>query len=1099
MEMKSLPFWSSDLLELECDASIDWRVGESVDLVAAPDGYLLGQEGQSCAVTPIHRHDHFAFLQERRTTQWLLARAQGLRLWVRWLECVEVVALNLNIGVTEATAEALFAKKVIPNATVETAIEWLQSHFLIARQGTCDHAVLMGRSEIAKVNFQLFGSGFRLDVRAGGADVVVARLAPLPRNRPNLILGNGDIRFVPHDLKALLNTAAQQAGFEAALRDTGSYLKLWDEYSNLQIKKAMEQAREVGWFQIERADLLPGDSPCWRLIPRHAEEYRSFRRAWQEQGLSSSAMVEITEFPPDLDDNEAGAEPALTQQRSAVRGLVEFSSKDAILIPRRERSLVKPLAKGYVGLSLAGDVTVQRRRREAKERIAAGSGLPQLKYLIEGVPFSPPVRPRVPALSRTAREAFKAEPNPRQIEALEVALNTPDIALIVGPPGTGKTQVIAALQRRLAELIGAERVQHQLLITSYQHDAVDNALSRVEVYGLPPIKVGNGGHIDSGAVDPVVAWADRVRDSVQENLRELFALEPLATVIAALRHQLVSLRLGRFGPLERALALDRLDKLLLECAGLGLPIPPDLRFRWESYLTAQASASKGGDAAVAAKLLLEARALRTTRSALDDDGADRADDLLRTLRRAGIRLMDEQVLLLEMVADGFKFNDSQLVELEELKATLLDSLMPDYRPPDIKQLIDAEGLEILRELESAVETAIATSRRGVASIVADYFNELQGDSKAIVDTVSQYAIVVGATCQQAAGQAMSRLQSLTDTAGSVAIQFDTVVVDEAARANPLDLFVPISMARRRIILVGDHRQLPHLLEPDLERELAERQGLTEVQRKAYEVSLFQRLMTTLEGAGGPKRIVLLNEQYRMHPVLGEFVSREFYEKEGLEPIRSGRSAGDFPLDVPGFEGKVCAWIDVDADSGSETKVASSQSRIRDVEASRLVERASRILKARPDLSVGIVTFYAAQRDRLRALCVAQGLLQGDEPAESAPAQRRQSASSMPRLEVGTVDAFQGKEFDIVFLSIVRSSIDRGPLANEDAEGREKRLNRRYGHLRLSNRMNVAMSRQRRLLVVVGDKSMAEGETASLGAPALASFLNLCRGKYGAVL
>jgi hypothetical protein len=1099
MDLKDLPFWSADLLELECDTQIDWRVSQSVDLVASLDGYLLGQAGQSCAVTPTHRQDFFAFLQERPATQWLLSRAHGLRVWVQWLECVEVVPLDLNIGVTEPTAEALFAKTVIPKATVESAIEWLESHFLVASQGTSGSAVLIGRGETSKLHFQLFGAEFRLDVRGGGADVVVTRLAPLPRNRPNLILANGDIRFVPQDLKALLNTPAQQAAYEAALRDTGNYLKLWDEYSNLQIKKATEQAREVGWFQIERAELLPGDSPCWRLIPRHADEYRSFRKAWQEQGLSSSAMVELTEFPPDLDDTEASTGPDATQLRGAVRGRVEFNSKDAILIPRTERSLVKPAANGYVALSLAGDVTVQRRREEAKERIAAGSGLPQLKYLIEGVPFSPPVRPRVSALSRTAREAFKAQPNPRQIEALDVALNTPDIALIVGPPGTGKTQVIAALQRRLAELIGAERVQHQLLITSYQHDAVDNALSRVEVYGLPSIKVGNRGRTGSGAADPVVAWADRVRERVQENLGELFAREPLAAAVAKLRPQLVSLRLGRFGPGERWLELDRLDKLLLEIEDFGLPIPPDLRFRWEGYLTAQTAASTTGDAAVGAKLLREARALRTTRSAMDDDGADRADDLLRTLRRAGIRLKDEQAVLLDKAADGVRLDDSLLEDLEVLKATILDSLVPDYRPPDIKQLIDADGLAILTELESAVEAPLATSRRGVASVVADYFNELQGDSRAISDAVSQYAIVVGATCQQAAGQAMSRLQSLTDTAGTAAIQFDTVVVDEAARANPLDLFVPISMARRRIILVGDHRQLPHLLEPDLERELAERQGLTDAQRKAYEVSLFQRLMSSLQGAGGPQRIVLLNEQYRMHPVLGDFVSREFYEKEGLEPIRSARTADDFPLDVPGFEGKVCAWIDVDSDSGPERKVASSQSRIRDVEASRLVERVSRILKARPDLSVGVITFYAAQRDRLRTLCVAQGILAGDEVSESASAESRTSASPMPMLEVGTVDAFQGKEFDIVFLSIVRSSIDKGAVPNEGAEDREKRLNRRYGHLRLSNRMNVAMSRQRRLLVVVGDKAMAEGEAASLGAPALASFLNLCMEKFGAIL
>jgi hypothetical protein len=79
MDLKDLPFWSADLLELECDTQIDWRVSQSVELVASLDGYLLGQAGQSCAVTPTHRPDFFAFLQQRPSTQWLLSRAHGLR------------------------------------------------------------------------------------------------------------------------------------------------------------------------------------------------------------------------------------------------------------------------------------------------------------------------------------------------------------------------------------------------------------------------------------------------------------------------------------------------------------------------------------------------------------------------------------------------------------------------------------------------------------------------------------------------------------------------------------------------------------------------------------------------------------------------------------------------------------------------------------------------------------------------------------------------------------------------------------------------------------------------------------------------------------
>ena len=93
--------------------------------------------------------------------------------------------------------------------------------------------------------------------------------------------------------------------------------------------------------------------------------------------------------------------------------------------------------------------------------------------------------------------------------------------------------------------------------------------------------------------------------------------------------------------------------------------------------------------------------------------------------------------------------------------------------------------------------------------------------------------------------------------------------------------------------------------------------------------------------------------------------------------------------------------------------------------------------------------------------------------------------------MGTVDAFQGKEFDVVFLSIVRANAIMVPEQKE-GQDRERFLNRKYGHLRLENRLNVAMSRQRKLLVAVGDKRMADSRESEEGVPALAAFLRLCR-------
>ena len=163
------------------------------------------------------------------------------------------------------------------------------------------------------------------------------------------------------------------------------------------------------------------------------------------------------------------------------------------------------------------------------------------------------------------------------------------------------------------------------------------------------------------------------------------------------------------------------------------------------------------------------------------------------------------------------------------------------------------------------------------------------------EALQHYTVVLAATLQQSAGKEMRRVRGIEEGQTS----FESVIVDEAARANPLDLFIPLSMAKRRVVLVGDHRQLPHLLEPDVERQLAEGvdQGTVAAQTlHAVQASLFERLwvvLRKLEQRDGIRRTVTLNAQYRMHPELGRFVSREFYEIHDDGEIESPRRADEF--------------------------------------------------------------------------------------------------------------------------------------------------------------------------------------------------------------
>jgi len=312
----------------------------------------------------------------------------------------------------------------------------------------------------------------------------------------------------------------------------------------------------------------------------------------------------------------------------------------------------------------------------------------------------------------------------------------------------------------------------------------------------------------------------------------------------------------------------------------------------------------------------------------------------------------------------------------------------------------------------------------------------------------------------------------------------------------------MAMARTRIVLVGDHKQLPHMLEPQVEKELQDKNEIEIIDHELLKQSLFERLyhdLTKFENEGGPKRVVMLDTQFRMHPVLGEFHSKEFYESAGLPPVKPGLEAKDFPLDVPNYEGKLAVWLDVGEKAGKMNYL--NGSKYRQCEAVIVAEEAANILKERPDLSVGIITFYSAQRDRIQDLMVDKGIMKNTfgeyEPATGYD----QLPNGDERFRVGSVDAFQGKEFDVVLLSTVRSWRSGTLFNSED-------INKQLGFLRIINRINVAMSRQKRLLIVVGDQSLANPELAKTiefedgtkqqVLPGFNAFYQLCQGEHGCV-
>lgn len=863
---------------------------------------------------------------------------------------------------------------------------------------------------------------------------------------------------------------------EIVEKSTG-YLQLWKEYNELERKGIVGRAREFGWLNFRgRTRLANG---AWRFIIQAGEKAKT-EAAFQYLRDAEQVDLEVGDVvPSELHRNMPQAATHVPRPFCGTCIAAEPIHGYIDLMPPTELSDVVPQGSGYIFVSLTGDRKRLERRQIAQARIASATcPMPQLGLLIEGLAVPERRRRTEKPISPSVREVFGSAPTPRQLEALNVALNTPDIALIQGPPGTGKTQTIAALQVRLAEILeNREGIAGQTLLTSYQHDAVENVASKTVVFGLPAIKVGRK-RGENAEADGFDRWRRERISAVRSQLAHVNGY-PINQVLRTVRQMAIGyLRV----PTPNNDAVRLLEKVSEVSKGF---LSPDVSDQLEDVRSRLAGPGYGlteEDTTEQSLLTTAVRGLRTDSVSFSDDGPQSAMKLLVRLRRAN-KVDPHDVNLLTEVAhwEGEDAPDF-LDELSSLQARWLDRLSEDERPAGSPK-VNADVEQALNAVVEDLYLRARNSAAGAEAVLYDYLDDLENDESRLKDTVREYTAVLAATCQQSVGYQMSLVKD-DETI------FDTVIVDEAARANPLDLLIPLSRAERRIVLVGDHRQLPHILEPDVERKLDK--SVREGTREALKRSLLERLFRDLrerEKSDGIKRTVTLDLQFRMHPALAQFVSDVFYKPHG-ETFGSDKSTTKFTHSLSGYEGAVATWINVPLSRGGES---GRHSKKRTAEARWIAKEARRLMEERPDFSIGVISFYAAQVDEILREFANEGVTAQTENGGFAVTQSwtetaGRDGSLKERLRVGTVDAFQGKEFDVVILSMTRCN----QLHSGDELGRRKK----YGHLMLENRLCVAMSRQQRLLIVVGDEAMLQSDDASSAIPALVEFHRFCGGPSG---
>ncbi|KIW13912.1 hypothetical protein PV08_06693 [Exophiala spinifera] len=299
--------------------------------------------------------------------------------------------------------------------------------------------------------------------------------------------------------------------------------------------------------------------------------------------------------------------------------------------------------------------------------------------------------------------------------------------------------------------------------------------------------------------------------------------------------------------------------------------------------------------------------------------------------------------------------------------------------------------------------------------------------------------------------------------------FDVVIIDEASQALEPQCWIPLVLGSgevKKLILAGDHLQLPPTVKSadnkenkdqkkekmkSLEEELRKLSIRDDEVKAAKGWSLERTMFDRLLSMHGPGIKRLLNTQYRMHETIMRFPSDELYDSKlvAAEAVKS-RLLKSLPYEVEETEDTVEPLVFIDTqggdfpekteeDQGGQVKISVllGDSKCNEMEAAIVAMHVQRLVEAGvKDEDIAVVTPYNAQ------LAVLSSMLK----------------EKYPNIELGSVDGFQGREKEAVIVSLVRSNAEK-----------------EVGFLGEKRRLNVAMTRPKRHLCVIGDS-----ETVSRG-------------------
>jgi superfamily I DNA and/or RNA helicase len=350
--------------------------------------------------------------------------------------------------------------------------------------------------------------------------------------------------------------------------------------------------------------------------------------------------------------------------------------------------------------------------------------------------------------------------------------------------------------------------------------------------------------------------------------------------------------------------------------------------------------------------------------------------------------------------------------------------------------------------------------------------------------------VFAATCSECGSKTFAEAfhQSFNSNSESLMeIAFDVVIMDEASKATPPELVLPLTLGRK-VIIIGDHKQLPPMIDEEEFSEALEAVGASNLiahwDRQDYKISQFEKLFKN-----APKSLVAsLDTQFRMHEQIMNCISQFYADQEELENglicgIKSQMDVPDFSIKASRWHGLKreplisphhhAIWVNVESPEGKVNTSYENEGEIAALESIvRALQNAEGFLEyynhsgKEEEKEIGIITFYMPQMQKIRRKIYPH--LQGAQ-WKQFELHKYENEFRLP-FRINTVDKFQGMERNIIIVSTVRSDKQIQAAAN----GAKHLVNnnnypRALGFARELQRINVGLSRAKRLLIVVGNQ------------------------------